>query len=85
MEGVAVKVVVEVLDQGVPVWVMVLVRDAVAVRLPVTEAVLVVVSEGVTAALGVRDLLEEPVTVAVLDREPVRLGVLVTCAETVVD
>ena len=47
MEGVAVKVVVEVLDQGVPVWVMVLVREVVAVRLPVTEAVLVVVSEGV--------------------------------------
>ena len=47
MEGVAVKVVVEVLDQGVPVWVMEWVREAVAVRLPVTEAVLVVVSEGV--------------------------------------
>ena len=30
-------------------------------------------------------LVEEPVTVAVLDLEPVRLGVLVTRAETVLD
>jgi hypothetical protein len=43
MEGVAVRVVVDVLDQGVPVWVMDLVREAVAERLPVTEAVIVAV------------------------------------------
>ncbi len=36
-------------------------------------------------ALGVCVLVEEPVTVAVLDAEPVRLGVRVTWAETVVD
>ncbi len=43
IEGVAVRVVVEVLDQGVPVWVMDCVREAVAERLPVTEAVIVAV------------------------------------------
>ena len=75
MEGVAVKVVVEVLDQGVPVWVIVLDREAVAVRLPVTDAVLVAVSEGVMPALGVRVALEEPVQEAVLEPELVRLGV----------
>jgi len=85
IEGVAVKVVVDVLDQGVPVWVMDPVREAVAVRLPVMEAVIVGVSEGVGGALGVWVLVEEPVTVAVLDAEPVRLGVRVTGAETVVD
>ena len=85
MEGVAVKVVVEVLDQGVPVWVMDCVLDAVDVRLPVIEAVIVAVGEGVGRALGVWVLVEEAVTVAVLDSEPVRLGVLVTRAETVVD
>ena len=47
MDGVAVKVVVEVLDQGVPVWVMERVLDAVDVRLPVIEAVIVAVLEGV--------------------------------------
>ena len=53
LDGVAVKVVVDVLDQGVPVWVMDLVREAVVVRLPVIEAVIVGVSEGVKKALGV--------------------------------
>ena len=43
MDGVAVRVVVEVLDQGVPVWVMEFVLDAVDVRLPVIEAVIVCV------------------------------------------
>jgi hypothetical protein len=85
MDGVAVKVVVEVLDQGVPVWVMDLVLDAVVVRLPVIEAVIVGVSEGVEKALGVWVALEEPDTEVVLDPEPVRLGVRVTRAETVVD
>jgi hypothetical protein len=85
MDGVAVKVVVEVLDQGVPVWVMDLVLEAVAVRLPVIEAVIVALSEGVGGALGVWVALEEPDTEVVLDAEPVRLGVLVTRAETVVD
>jgi len=85
LDGVAVKVVVDVLDQGVPVWVMDPVREAVAVRLPVMEAVIVGVSEGVGGALGVWVLVEEPVTVAVLEAEPVRLGVRVTGAETVVD
>ena len=85
MDGVAVRVVVEVLDQGVPVCVMDLVLDAVVVRLPVIEAVIVALSEGVRRALGVCVLVEEPVTVAVLDAEPVRLGVRVTRAETVVD
>ena len=47
IDGVAVKVVVEVLDQGVPVWVMERVLDAVDVRLPVIEAVIVAVLEGV--------------------------------------
>ncbi len=85
LDGVAVKVVVDVLDQGVPVWVIDLVLDAVVVRLPVIEAVIVGVSEGVEKALGVRVLVEDPVTVAVLEAEPVRLGVRVTWAETVVD
>ena len=43
IEGVAVRVVVDVLDQGVPVWVMELDREAVEERLPVTEAVIVAV------------------------------------------
>jgi len=43
LDGVAVKVVVEVLDQGVPVWVIDMVREAVVVRLPVIEAVIVAV------------------------------------------
>ena len=85
IEGVAVRVVVEVLDQGVPVWVMDCVLDAVDVRLPVIEAVIVAVGEGVGRALGVCVLVEEPVTLVVRDPELVRLGVLVTRAETVVD
>lgn len=76
---------VEVLDQGVPVWVMDCVLEAVDVRLPVIEAVIVAVGEGVRGALGVCVLVEEPVMVGVLDSELVRLGVLVTRAETVVD
>jgi hypothetical protein len=43
LDGVAVRVVVDVLDQGVPVWVMDLVLEAVVVRLPVIEAVIVAV------------------------------------------
>jgi len=45
LEGVAVSVVVDVWDQAVPVIVCVAVKDAVFERLPVLEAVFVIVLE----------------------------------------
>jgi hypothetical protein len=85
LEGVAVSVVVEVWDQAVPVIVCVAVTDAVFERLPVLEAVFVIVLELVCDAVDVELVVTVPVRLAVRVPDAVTVGVPVLASEFVAE
>ena len=83
LEGVAVKVVVLVLDQAVPVTVCVIVKEAVLDRVAVRLGVVVMVSERVWVADNVEWVVVVPVRLGVRLPEAVTVGVPVLTSELV--
>jgi len=84
-DGVAVRVIVEVRDQGLGVWLDEAEREPVLVRLAVTEEVIVGDWLGVTRDEGVMDCVPVVVREEVRLADAVRLGVPVLIALTVLN